>query len=309
MKKTIEQALQELATVRQWEMGKMVEVFGQCTVADLKEYVGELTISTTGFKKADWVNQAVSKLMDEKRQEEVSKVQAILDQQHKELATELSSMDIETLTLTQLRSYARELGVYTTKHTKKAELISELSEKIREVIGEVEADDNVVTIVEQLQTVKCEKDMLHLLAGYSAKITEEMYYLAFGEEPKREEWKRDLAKTEIKLDVWRKNCEKKLAWLNNRFNRLMLMLEDFAQYRWKTEEILQLREEIPPKIKHWEMWQKVLSAHEAKQDLQLLEEAYEHHRLVNFGGNFMDIRYVELEDIEKARERVRLLCA
>ena len=46
---------------------------------------------------------------------------------------------------------------------------------------------------------------------------------------------------------------------------------------------------------------------EAERDFQILEDAYEHHRLVDFGGNFLDIRYVELEDIEKARELVNQL--
>ena len=48
---------------------------------------------------------------------------------------------------------------------------------------------------------------------------------------------------------------------------------------------------------------------EAERDLHILENAYEHHRLVDFSGKFLDIRYVETEDIEKARERVKLLCA
>ena len=46
---------------------------------------------------------------------------------------------------------------------------------------------------------------------------------------------------------------------------------------------------------------------EAENDLRVLEDAYEQHRLVDFSGKFLDIRYVEISDIESARERVRLL--
>ena len=50
-----------------------------------------------------------------------------------------------------------------------------------------------------------------------------------------------------------------------------------------------------------------LVGEEAENDLRVLEDAYEQHRLVDFGGKFLDIRYVEISDIEAARERVRLL--
>ena len=45
---------------------------------------------------------------------------------------------------------------------------------------------------------------------------------------------------------------------------------------------------------------------EAEHDLQVLEDVYEQHGLVDFGGDFLDIRYMEISDIELARERVRL---
>ena len=184
MKKTIEQALQELATVRQWEMGKMVEVFGQCTVVELKEYVGFLTISTTGFKKADWVKQAAAKLSDEKFQAEVEVTKMIFEQIRKDTAIKLADMDLTALSMNELKDYAYKLLISYTKHTTKAELVKLIAEKIRELVGE-EA--------------------------------------------------------------------------------------------------------------------------EAENDLRVLEDAYEQHRLVDFSGKFLDIRYVEISDIESARERVRLL--
>ena len=194
MKKvTIEQAVQELATVEWINTDKMIEVFGHCTVAELKQYVGFLAIDTKDFKKADWVKQAVAKLSHEKFQAAVEAMKVVLEQQRKELATKLSSVNLETLPWPQLRAYASELGVYTTKHTKRAELLKRLLEKICEILGEGEAEQII----------------------------------------------------------------------NDAFE-------------------------------------------EATRDLQILEDAYEHHRLVDFSGNFMDIRYVEPDDIEMARERVRL---
>ncbi len=196
MKKvTIEQAVQELATVEWINTDKMIEVFGHCTVAELKQYVGFLAIDTKDFKKADWVKQAVAKLSHEKFQAAVEAMKVVLEQQRKELATKLSSVNLETLPWPQLRTYAHELGVIYTKHTKKAELIRDLLEKIHEILAESEGE------AEQI--------------------------------------------------------------INDAFE-------------------------------------------EATRDLQILEDAYEHHRLVDFSGNFMDIRYVEPDDIEMARERVRL---
>ena len=136
MKKTIEQALQELATVRQWDTSKMVEVFGQCTVAELKEYVGFLTISTAGFKKADWVKQAVAKLSDEKFQAEVEATKVIFEQHRKETATKLADMDLAALSMNELKDYAYKLLISYTKHTTKAELVKLIAEKVCEIAAE-----------------------------------------------------------------------------------------------------------------------------------------------------------------------------
>mgnify|MGYP006916218275 FL=1 len=255
MKKTIEQALQELATVRQWEMGKMVEVFGQCTVADLKEYVGFLTISTTGFKKADWVKQAVAKLSDEKFQAEAEAIAARLEQQRKETATKL----------------ADDLSIAYTKKATLEELVKMVEDKacLNMDIGCI---DNVV---QRLYSAKCEADRLYILAEFSMKFTAKMYYMAFGKKPSCYakkvknhrlgtfiimDWEIDFANTEFQPAVWLENCDERLTELNNELATTEWQLTRCKETNreYQAADFLSRKSEFQDEVRFYETWRKAL---------------------------------------------------
>ena len=355
--KKIEQAVQELATVATWNTTKMAEVFEQCTVTDLKEYVGFLDVDTKGFKKVDWVKQAVAKLADEKYQEELNHMKVVFERQRKELATKLSGMNLETISWPQLREYAHDLGVMYTKYTKKTELVERLPEKLYEILGEEKVENEARFEVGKtyatpainglsLFTVvrRNDKSVWFRITGYSelpdgttwrARIIDKIsdgyeceqvslinFQLPIRSQDTPEYVKQRIEQARENFEAAREERKKTKLMeqvqacktadeVRNILEALKYCVVKGIALKWALmtyDEPMPSMNEIIKRVVAYVVSRNE-TKFEAERDLHILENAYEHHRLVDFSGKFLDIRYVETEDIEKARERVKLLCA